>query len=521
MAGANASPKASPKTNKKPPGSKPSSSSASDASASSGDSLAGSAASSASEGATPAIAAVPHLTVAEREARGRAARAEVPRSSHATFEPAPHREDPVEILQRQARTRIPELVPIRYGRMLVSPFTFFRGAAAIMAADLASTPRSGLMAQCCGDAHLSNFGVFASPERRLVFDLNDFDETLPGPWEWDVKRLTASMLIAARDNSFSARAQDRIVLDTTAAYRTAMRDFAALPNLDVWYAHLDIDTALAELGPQLKPKQVKRTERTLAKARTRDSMSALSKLTRIIDGEFRIRSEPPLIVPLDELVGTENRDEVFETLHERLRAYRRTLVHDRRTLLEQYRLTDFARKVVGVGSVGTRAWIALMLGRDGRDPLFLQMKEAEASVLEEHLGHSAFHNHGERVVAGQRLMQASSDIFLGWVHIDAGLDGRARDFYVRQLRDWKGSAEIERMLPEGLAHYGRLCGWTLARAHARSGDRIAIASYLGKGSAFDRAILSFSRSYAEQNERDYRALADAVDSGRVVAETGL
>jgi uncharacterized protein (DUF2252 family) len=468
-----------------------------------------------------AASAVPHLSVAERVARGRAARAEVPRSSHATFEPAAHRPDPVQVLEQQAQTRVPELVPIRYGRMLVSPFTFYRGAAMIMAGDLAATPRSGLMVQCCGDAHLSNFGVFASPERQLVFDVNDFDETLPGPWEWDVKRLAASMLIAARDNDFPAKDRDQIVLDTVEEYRTAMAGFAAMKNLDVWYAHLDIESALSELGPQLEPKAVKRTEKTLAKARTRDSMSAFSKLTRVVDGEARIVAEPPLIVPIDDLVTGAERDRMFDTLHELLRSYRETLVHDRRVLLEEFRITDFARKVVGVGSVGTRAWIALMLGLDGLDPLFLQMKEAESSVLEEHLGRSEFRNHGERVVAGQRLMQASSDIFLGWLHVKSGLDGKPRDFYVRQLKDWKGSAEIERMVPKGMAAYGRLCGWTLARAHARSGDRIAIAAYLGKGSSFDRAILEFSRAYAEQNERDHRALADAVKSGRIVAETGL
>ncbi len=469
-----------------------------------------------------APAAVPHLSVAERVARGKAARAEVPRSSHAAFEPAPHRADPVKVLERQAQTRVPELVPIRYGRMLVSPFTFYRGAAAIMAGDLAATPRSGLTVQCCGDAHLSNFGVFASPERRLMFDVNDFDETLPGPWEWDVKRLAVSMGIAARDNEFSVKAQDQVVLASVAEYRTAMAGFAAMNNLDVWYSHLDIEAALKELGPQLKPEQVKRTEKALAKARTKDSMSAFSKLTHVVDGQARILAEPPLIVPIHDLVpGDEEREEMFEGLHELLRSYRQTLEYDRRVLLEEFQLTDIARKVVGVGSVGTRAWIALMLGRDGQDPLFLQLKEAESSVLEEHLGPSEFANHGERVVTGQRLMQASSDIFLGWLHVVEGIDGGNRDFYGRQLKDWKGSAEIERLKPSGLAAYGRLCGWTLARAHARSGDRIAIAAYLGKSAVFDRAIVEFSRAYAEQNERDYRALAKAVKSGRVTAERGL
>jgi uncharacterized protein (DUF2252 family) len=464
---------------------------------------------------------VPHLSVAERVARGKAARAEVPRSSHASFEPAPHRPDPVKVLERQAKTRVPELVPIRYGRMLVSAFTFYRGAAMIMAGDLAATPRSGLTVQCCGDAHLSNFGVFASPERRLMFDLNDFDETLPGPWEWDVKRLAVSMLIAARDNDFAVSGQDQVVLDTVESYRTAMADFAGMNNLDVWYSHLDIEAALEELGPQLQPAQVKRTKKALAKARTKDSMSAFSKLTHVVDGEARILAEPPLIVPIHDLAQGTERDDMFEGLRELVGSYRQTLEYDRRVLLEEFHLTDIARKVVGVGSVGTRAWIALMLGRDGQDPLFLQLKEAEASVFEEFLGPSEFSNHGERVVTGQRLMQASSDIFLGWLHVAEGIDGGNRDFYGRQLKDWKGSAEVEQMKPSGLAAYGRLCGWTLARAHARSGDRIAIAAYLGKGTAFDRAIVEFSRAYAEQNERDYRALTAAVESGRITAETGL
>jgi uncharacterized protein (DUF2252 family) len=475
----------------------------------------------ATEAATEAGTGAPELTVAERVARGKAARAEVPRSSHAAFEPPPRRADPVKLLERQAKTRVPELVPIRYGRMLVSAFTFYRGAALIMASDLANTPRSGLTVQCCGDAHLSNFGVFASPERRLVFDLNDFDETLPGPWEWDVKRLAVSMLIGARDNGFPVKDQDQIVLDTVESYRTAMAAFATMKDLDVWYAHMDIETALKELGSQLTAKMAKQTDKTLAKARTRDSMSAFSKLTRVVDGERRIVADPPLIVPIDDLAAGSERDEIFDSLRELVSTYRHSLQRDRRILLERYRLVDLARKVVGVGSVGTRAWIALMLGRDGDDPLFLQMKEAEASVLEKFVGASEFENHGERVVTGQRLMQASSDIFLGWLHVGAGLDEKERDFYGRQLRDWKGSAEIEQMVPKGMAKYGALCGWTLARAHARSGDPIAIASYLGKGASFDRAIVEFSHAYADQNERDYKALQAAVESGKIVAETGL
>ena len=466
-------------------------------------------------------APVPHLSVAERVARGKAARAEVPRSSHGVFELSPTRKDPLELLELQAKTRVPELVPIRYGRMLVSSFTFYRGAALIMAQDLAATPRSGLTVQCCGDAHLSNFGVFASPERRLVFDLNDFDETLPGPWEWDVKRLAVSMLIAARDNGYKVKEQQRIVLDTVGQYRTAMAGFAGTKNLDVWYARADIEGLMSEYASQFKTRMIKRTEKTLAKARTKDSLSAFSKLTHVVDGQVRIVDESPLIVPIERLAPGAERQEMFEGLRDLMRGYRETLEWDRRVLLEEFELVDFARKVVGVGSVGTRAWIALLLGHDGEDPLFLQVKEAEASVLEDFLGPSQFKNHGERVVTGQRLMQASSDIFLGWLHVKSGIDGKPRDFYGRQLKDWKGSAETEQMVPEGMSAYGRLCGWTLARAHARSGDRIAIASYLGSGDTFDRAVLDFSEAYAEQNERDYKALAKAVKAGKIAAQTGL
>ncbi len=474
----------------------------------------------------PAESAGPHLTVAERVARGKAARAEVPRSSHAELVPAADRPDPVEVLERQAETRIAELTPVRYGRMLVSPFTFYRGAAALMAGDLAASPRSGLMVQCCGDAHLSNFGVFASAERQLVFDLNDFDETLPGPWEWDVKRLAASMLIASRDNGFTPKRQDQVVLQTVGSYRSAMRRFAEQSMLEIWYSRLDIETALAEIARELKQsrsskRMVQRSEKILAKARTRDSMSAFRKLTTIVDGRARIRDQSPLIVPIAQLAHGLDADALRHEIERLFAIYRGTVEPDRRPLLDEYELSDFARKVVGVGSVGTRAWIALLMARDNQDPLILQIKEAQPSVLEESLGASEFNNHGERVVVGQRLMQASSDIFLGWLDVEAGLDGQPRDFYVRQLKDWKGSAVIEEMTPTGLARYGTLCGWTLARAHARSGDRIAIASYLGGGDAFDRAILGFSMAYAEQTDRDYSEIASAAASGRIAVEHGV
>ena len=464
---------------------------------------------------------IPHLTVDERAARGKASRQEIPRSSHAGFEPAPGRPDPIELLEGQARSRVPELVPIRYGRMLVSPFTFFRGAALIMAADLAGMPRSGFHVQSCGDAHLSNFGVFGSPERRLVFDLNDFDETLPGPWEWDLKRLAASMVVAGRDNGYNRKQRAAIVAETVGTYRRAMRDFAGWPNLEVWYARLDIESEIARVRGQFAEEMVKKTEQTLAKARTKDSMHAFSKLTQIVDGEPQIVSDPPLIERVEDLFPAASAEQITEMVRDFIRGYRRSLQTDRRVLLEQFRFVDLARKVVGVGSVGTRAWIALFLGLNGQDPLFLQIKEAQDSVLEGFAGRSGYSNHGERVVAGQHLMQATSDIFLGWRRMHHPIEHVERDFYIRQLKDWKGSAEIETMVPEGMGVYGRLCGWTLARAHARSGDRVAIAAYLGSSDVFDRAIIDFSEAYADQNERDYGLLVEAVKSGRVVAETGL
>ena len=462
------------------------------------------------------------LTPAERAARGKEARAEVPRDSQAVFDPPPGRPDPIGLLEEQGKARVPELVPVRYGRMMVSPFTYFRGAALPMASDLATTPVSGLAVQACGDAHLSNFGIFGSAERRLVFDVNDFDETLPGPWEWDVKRLAASLEVAARGNGFPGKQRRDIVSAAVARYRQAMRSFAGMTNLDVWYAHADMDQLRAQFESQLQPRQRKAVQKGLAKARTRDSMQTVAKLTRMVDGHPRIISDPPLVVPIDELIpDTAQRTSLAAQLTGMISTYGRTMETDRRYLLDQFEFGDMARKVVGVGSVGTRCWIVLMLGRDEADPLFLQVKEAEASVLSRFVGASKYTNEGQRVVAGQRLMQASSDIFLGWQRTEAGLDGQPRDFYVRQLRDWKFSVDIETMVPAGLRMYGELCGWTLARAHARSGDRIAIAAYLGGSEVFDRAITEFAAAYADQNERDHAALVDAVTSGRLTAERDL
>ena len=456
----------------------------------------------------------------ERAAAGKAAREKVPRSSHGEWEPPKRQRDPVKVLEDQAKSRVQELVPIRYGRMLASPFTFFRGAASIMAMDLAKTPESGLRVQACGDAHLSNFGVFAAPDRSLVLDVNDFDETLPGPWEWDLKRLAASLAIAGRDRDFTPKETGAAVLRTVRSYRDAMREFATMRNLDVWYARLDVEGLLADLAKVATAKAMKQARKDVKKAGQKNSLKAFDRLVRVVDGEPRIISDPPLLVPAQELVSDDQAQELEERMLELLGSYRESLKGDRRHLLDGYRFVEMARKVVGVGSVGTRAWVVLMMGRDGQDPLFLQAKEAEASVLEPYVGESEFGNHGERVVEGQWLMQAASDILLGWLPA-LGVDGQERDFYVRQLWDGKRSVEIETLPPEGLAIYGRVCGWTLARAHARSGDRIAIGSYLGKSETFDRAIAEFSERYADQNELDYAKLADAAKSGRIEVETDL
>lgn len=463
---------------------------------------------------------VPHLTPEERAASGRATRGEVPRSVHGAWEPAANRRDPVELLEEQAASRLPDLVPIRYGRMLVSPFTFFRGAAYPMAADLADGPRTGLHVQLCGDAHLSNFGVFAAPDRRLIFSVNDFDETLPGPFEWDVKRLVASFAVAGRDRGFDAAQRRSIATTVTRAYREAMHEFAGMRTLDLWYARIDVDDLEERAARMGTAKERKRFERNVAKARSKDSLKAFAKLTEMVDGAPRIAADPPLVVPIEDLVPPAEAEQLSAFLDAIARSYRRTLTADRRRLLERFRYVHAARKVVGVGSVGARAWIVLLLGRDTGDPLFLQLKEAEASVLEPFLGRSEFASHGRRVVEGQRLMQAAGDIMLGWIRT-TDPDGVERDFYVRQLWDAKGSALVEAMSPTVMSLYAQLCGHTLAKAHARSGDAIAIASYLGRGDRFDRALAAFAETYADQNEHDYYALREAVASGRVIAEAGL
>ncbi|MFE0602666.1 DUF2252 domain-containing protein [Streptomyces sp. NPDC058892] len=470
-----------------------------------------------SRNAITAMRAVPGATPEERSAMGRDARRRCPRSGHAVYQPRRDRPDPLAILEAQSATRVPELVPIRYARMTESPFRFYRGAAAIMASDLAGSPDSGISVQLCGDAHLLNFRLLASPERRLMFDINDFDETLPGPWEWDVKRLSASLVIAARANGFDEAERARIVNSAVRSYREAMSGFAGMGNLGVWYSKIDAEGLQALVDEQLDKRGRKKLATAMGKARSRDNLQVFDKLTEVVDGRPRIAADPPLLVPLADLLPDSERDELVDRLGRLVGQYGRTLESNRRALLEDYSLVDVARKVVGVGSVGTRCWILLLLGRDGRDPLFLQAKEADTSVLADHVGASLYRNQGERVVSGQRLMQAASDIFLGWERVD-GIDGRKRDFYVRQLRDWKGIAMPETMSPAQLETFGNACGMTLARAHARSGDRVAIAAYLGRGDVFDRALAEFAEAYADQNERDHQALVDAVRAGRLPAE---
>jgi uncharacterized protein (DUF2252 family) len=501
------------------------------------------------------------ISLNERRARGSQAAERTPPSSHFGWQPAQDRPDPVALLEEQNTTREPDLVPVRHGRMMVSPFTFYRGAAKIMAADLKDTPVAGLDAQLCGDAHLSNFGMFASPERALLFDLNDFDETLPGPFEFDVKRMAASFLIAGRNNGFSKADARAAALASVMSYRESMADFAQMPTMEIWYAHFEEDRfraiirdALAEVSPGVKDLGVKdkkakaakpdkkvkaatkkeqkeakqaevvqeaarRAEKNLEKAHTRDSVQALAKLGELVDGRYQIVSQPPVIVPARDLAATYglSPDEVMPAIHEQFRAYRATLQDDRRRLLEKFEIVDAARKVVGVGSVGTRAFIVLLQGRDEQDPLFLQVKEATASVLEAYLPKSRYRQHGARVVQGQRMMQAASDIFLGWTK---GIDV-TRNFYWRQLRDMKGSAVVELMAPVTLRYYAQICGWTLARAHARSGDPVAMAAYLGRDDAFERSVTDFSERYADQNEQDYEKFAKAVRSGRLQAVEGV
>jgi uncharacterized protein (DUF2252 family) len=457
------------------------------------------------------------LDPAERAARGKAARAAAPRRSHGDWAPAADRPDPVALLAAQGRPRVPELLPIRHARMAASPFAFFRGAAAIMAADLAPTPQSALRVQLCGDAHLSNFGGFASPDRTLVFDVNDFDETLPGPWEWDVKRLVTSVEIAGRGLGHGPRERRRAAAATARGYREQMRAFARMGGLEVWYARVDAPGLIERFGDRASRAERGAFDRGVAKAMRKDSARAFAKLAHRVDGRPRIVSDPPLIVPVEELAGDVEARRIEAGIRALLDRYRATLRPDHRRLLDRYEYVHLARKVVGVGSVGTRAWIALLVGRDDGDPLFLQTKEAERSVLAPYAGASAYRNDGRRVVEGQRLMQAASDILLGWLRAPDE-DGRLRDYYVRQLWDWKASIAVETLGPAELARYGGLCAWTLARAHARSGDAVAIGAYLGGGEVMDGALADFAAAYADQNERDHAAFRAAIARGDVPAD---
>jgi uncharacterized protein (DUF2252 family) len=489
-------------------------------------------------------------SIEDRQAIGERARERTPLSSQADWQPVVERPDPVELLIEQNATREADLVPVRHGRMTVSPFTFYRGAAKVMATDLATTPMAGLVVQLCGDAHLSNFGGFASPERELLFGLNDFDETLPGPFEYDLKRMAASFTIAARNNGFTPADARSVTVESVKAYRSGMAEFAAMRTLDIWYAHMterDIQDAMRAVeeasvagakprkGKTRKTKQSasragadeaalierahKAANKTLRKAHTRDSLGALPKFAEVVDGRHRIVSRPPVIIPLRDLAASYEMtpEQARNTVEEQFRVYKATLSNNRRQLLDRFTIVDAARKVVGVGSVGTRAFMVLLQGRDSADPLFLQVKEATSSVLEDHLPKSRYATPGQRVVEGQRLMQAASDIFLGWTR---GVQAN-RYYYWRQLRDMKASALVEGMSPFGLTFYARMCGWTLARAHARSGDPIAIAEYLGTDDTFDNAIADFSARYADQNQRDYDSFVKAIADGRIQAVIGI
>jgi uncharacterized protein (DUF2252 family) len=459
-------------------------------------------------------------TPQDRAAVGKAARSAAPRSGHGEWAPAAGRPSALQTLGAQDATRVQELVPVRYGRMLASAFAFFRGGAAIMAGDLAAAPNSGLEVQLCGDAHLSNFGVFRAPDRQIVFDINDFDETHPGPFEWDLKRLAASFAIAGRELGFAKRSRRASVLAAIDEYRGAMREFAEMRDMDVWYSRLDVEGLLDRWGDSVTAKQRRRFDRNLEKAKNKDSLRALDKLTEREGGVLRFASRPPLLVPIEEIAGDEDAERVERSVREILTSYRRTLPPECRQLVAGYRYAHAAHKVVGVGSVGNRAWVALLLGRDADDPLFLQFKEAQASVLEPFTAKSRYSQHGRRVVEGQRLTQAAGDPLLGWLTAP-GLDGVDRDFYVRQLWDGKGSAEIELMAPKDMAAYARLCGWTLARAHARTGDRFALAAYMGSGDRLDRALADFAEAYADQNERDFAEVEEAATAGRLQVQSGV
>jgi uncharacterized protein (DUF2252 family) len=465
--------------------------------------------------ASPGVLAPPHevRTAGEWRSADRERRSLVPRLSHAQWASPPGRPDPVATLEEQARTRVPDLVPIRYGRMAASPFAYFRGAAAAMAWDLAHTPTTDIRVQACGDAHLLNFGMFAAPDRRLVFDVNDFDETLPAPFDWDVKRLAASFAVAARDNGFPDRDAHGAARLVVRSYRTKMASYAAMRFLKVWYSRIDVDD-VSRLFDTLQSKEAARHRRQdIAKARRRTSLKAFLKMCDLVDGHYRIRPDHPVIVrlPIELYPG------VLKELRSAVALYQGTLAEDRLEVLRRYYFEDFARKVVGVGSVGLEAFVMLLLGDRDDEPLFLQLKQAQESVLAPFAGQSQYQHQGERVVRGQRLTQAASDPFLGWTSSGEPTGTPVKEYYVRQLRDMKGSMSVPLMDPLQFDYYGRLCGWALARAHARTARATVISGYLGSSEDFDRAVADFAIAYADQNEKDYRRLLEAISAGRVLA----
>jgi uncharacterized protein (DUF2252 family) len=450
-----------------------------------------------------------YQTISERRANGRNRRKTVPRSSLGEWNPGPERSDPVALVEEQNENRLQWLVPVRRGRMSVSAFTFYRGAARIMSSDLATTPVSGLIVQACGDAHLSNFGTYASAERDLVFDVNDFDETLPGPWEWDLKRLATSFVVAGRDRDMTTEECRAMAKKSVASYQDALAKFADMATMDIWYATLPV----AKLAELTQGTAAKRMEKFQRKAESKNSLHALGKLSERVDGIYRIRNDSPVLVPLRDMSADESPEELRKLVEAAYIGYQDSLSDDRRRLLERFKSVDIALKVVGVGSVGTRCFILLLQGRDDEDPLFLQVKEATTSVLEDHLAASSYRDPGERVVQGQRLMQATSDIFLGWAK-----SGKGHHYYWRQLKDWKGSVDIDTAPSKELLDYAALCGWTLAHSHARSGDPIALSAYAGSGSVFVKAISDFAESYADQNDRDYALFKAAIDDGTLAIE---
>ena len=452
-----------------------------------------------------------------RAAAGTELRGRFPLADHAAWQFSPDRRDVIGLLEQQNTIRLQSLIPLRFSRMAVSPFTFYRGAAAIMANDLARTPVTGIPVQCIGDAHIGNFGIFYSPSKRLMFDVNDFDETTIGPWEWDIKRLAVSVEIAGRTLGLKESQCRQAVHRCVRHYRESIRDFASRGFLDTWYTHIDLEDRLDELEKSTKARPSRTLHGAISKAKAKDSRKAADRLTYVDNGRLRFRSDPPELVQINDLPGYDDVDALRGRLDMLLDTYRDSLYADRRHVLDQYHFEDIARKVVGVGSVGTRCWVGAFVGRDLSDPLILQMKEAVASVLAPYVGNAPYPTHGERVVQGQKLVQSTADILLGWAQFIAS-DGRPRDYYVRQLWNGKGSINLDTLHADSLSNLGALCAWCLAHAHARSGDSVAIGAYLGQGEEFDDALVAFSAAYADQNEDDFALFTRLIKSGELPSE---